>query len=82
MAEPLPQPNEEERQKINQLESELDEVWHKLAQVYPHPYRPLYYKLNDRKEVVSCTLFEFSRQIEHPESRKVGRDQLGPLCDQ
>lgn len=80
---PEPESELSDEGKIKQLHDELEEIYKKglqehLSHLPPHFRRPLWYKLDENKKVVPCSLYEFSRQIQNPESRTVGKTQLGP----
>jgi hypothetical protein len=73
----MPEPSDEEKEKFEKLEGDLDEVWRKFARETGLP-RPLYFKLDENKRVIPCSIYEFDHQMEHPETRRIGRDRLGP----
>jgi hypothetical protein len=52
----------------------------KLKQIFGNLLRgkSLYFKLDENKKVVPCSMYEFAEQCENPASRIVGQTQLGP----
>lgn len=67
----------EEEEQLKKAFEELEDLQNRTT---PEPYRrkAYYYKLDINKKVVPCSMYDFSLQVQDPESCRIGETQLGP----
>lgn len=67
----------EEEEQLKKTFGDLEKI---ERQHLPREYRrkPMYFKLDENKKVVPCSMYEFGKQVEDPRSRIIGKTQLGP----
>lgn len=67
----------EEEEKLKKTFDDLEKLRERTMPDFVRG-KPLYFKLNKDKKVIPCSMYEFGKQVEDPESRRIGRTQLGP----